>query len=396
MSPREPTAVATEPPREEGAESHGPAASVAYRPAADPVVLAAAAASSCVLLLAALTVLRGPSTSLVRAHDSPRCGPEDGLLPRQPPPTVIIMGIGDSGTRGVKLLLNRLGVRMCDAVNPSEDNELTMPPHELIPALLRCSNGHISASGYARCDDDCRAAGGGPFSNATALEADGVARTWRCLGADDARAAAAEQPAPWGFKNPRHIYLLPVVERLFGAATTPLLVARDPRDICSGTNQDQYVAFTRLFSGVFGDCFGWWASTWRDVLEGDAAARFVLVRIEDLVLPGPPRGGVPLRSPSEGLGVVECIARHARLGSPDAQTASRELTYMHRFASSYAGARRTLATRKKLVERTARGGSASQLQLQHAMQLLGYSPRVYATALPTFVQTPTKRFCHVR
>ena len=50
-----------------------------------------------------------------------------------------------------------------------------------------------------------------------------------------------------------------------------------------------------------------WASTWLDILEGDGATRFVIVRIEDLVLPDPqpdPRRGDG--SSVSSLSVVQC------------------------------------------------------------------------------------------
>lgn len=261
-----------------------------------------------------------------------------------PPPRLVITGIGDSGTRGVRNLLARIGLRMCDIVNSASDNECTMVAHNHVYSLLACTHGHITASGYQRCTT--------PFRAAVATEVDGVARSWQCVvtrHAADHPHQYRQSALPWGFKNPRHIYLLPVLEQLYAAATMPVVVARDPRDICSGSNMGQYDELRRY--GHFRDCYSWWASVWSDVLEGDATRRIVIVRIEDLVLP----------APRDSLNVVTCLAHYARLTPMNTTAALQELQHMHTFASSYGGRRKTDSMRSQLIKQTSQGTQSTPL-----------------------------------
>jgi len=48
------------------------------------------------------------------------------LVVKEVVPSVVIFGIGDSGTRGVKVAMQNLGVHMCHSTNPSQDNLKTM------------------------------------------------------------------------------------------------------------------------------------------------------------------------------------------------------------------------------------------------------------------------------
>ena len=337
-------------------------------------------------ILARQTTFRIPSTC-----------PNVSSSSHVPPPKVVIAGIGDSGTRGVRNLLYKLGVQMCSIVNPASDNECSMLPHNNIYSLLACTRGHVSASGYATC--------GKAFTAAVDAEADGVARSWHCLGDRSERL--------WGFKNPRHVYLLPVIEHLYAAATMPILVARDPRDVCTGSNTGQFNELRRY--GRYNDCFAWWASTWSDILEGDGAKRFVIVRIEDLVLPEP-------RADGASMAVVHCLAKHAKLGDINTTTALSELQVMHGFAGSYGGSRHSSSTRQALITRTApyvpgsqpskpawhswfwrssssNGGggggntTTSSDTVQRVMRLLGYSLSAYSTQAPAFTPSAHKRVC---
>jgi len=43
----------------------------------------------------------------------------------------------------------------------------------------------------------------------------------------------------WGYKNPRHIYLMPVLDEAFNGKQKMVAVARDFRDLCSGSNRGQ-------------------------------------------------------------------------------------------------------------------------------------------------------------
>merc|ERR1719188_1707995 len=63
-------------------------------------------------------------------------------------PDIVIFGVGDSGTRGVKEMLEHLGVVFCHEVNKAGDSMWHIMDY--IPSLLSSSNGHVSeAKGYA-------------------------------------------------------------------------------------------------------------------------------------------------------------------------------------------------------------------------------------------------------
>ena len=83
-------------------------------------------------ILARQTTFRIPSTC-----------PNVSSSSHVPPPKIVIAGIGDSGTRGVRNLLYKLGVQMCSIVNPASDNECSMLPHNNIYSLLACTRGHV-------------------------------------------------------------------------------------------------------------------------------------------------------------------------------------------------------------------------------------------------------------
>ena len=56
-------------------------------------------------------------------------------------PNLVISGVGDSGTRGVKNLLEALGVTFCRKhSNKAGDNKLTQTTHGCIPRLLKSAD----------------------------------------------------------------------------------------------------------------------------------------------------------------------------------------------------------------------------------------------------------------
>ena len=159
-----------------------------------------------------------------------------------------------------------------------------------------------------------------------------------------------EQEKAWAFKNPRHLWLQPVLQELYGNATLAVLVARDPRDLCMSHQQKKNDGGTGgggasgRFSASLDDlepCLAGWARTWSGILEGDGAmARFAIVRIEDLVVPDPSAPG------AASLDVLSCVTRQVHgmkrftLGA-----AAHALGTMHSHSSSYGGGYLTHADR---------------------------------------------------
>jgi len=88
-------------------------------------------------------------------------------------PDIVIFGVGDSGTRGVKAMMENLGVAMCGMTNPSGDNLNTMETHKYISELLLEANGRVSA----------RKGNWSSPSSKRAIEAEvrGAQKTWECI-----------------------------------------------------------------------------------------------------------------------------------------------------------------------------------------------------------------------
>jgi len=281
-------------------------------------------------------------------------------------PSAAITGVGDSGTRGVVQLLEAVGLRFSELRTPSTgDNTCTKDAQRAISNLTRCSGGVISASAYH--GQACTEA----FAIAKELEADGVAMTWESI---------KHNQDAWGFKNPRHLYLQPVLQDLYGNQTLAVLVARDPRDICTGDNQHQYDTYLTESidaqdglpsSGSILSCYEWWAHTWTGVLEGDGAMeRTVVVRIEDLVLP----------SLDTSLGVLGCVTKQIwGLGAYGRDVARDALIYSHSFNASYGGGKLALKEKLKTESEFAAVANGSP-ELTRISRALGYRIEAYGVS----------------
>lgn len=175
-----------------------------------------------------------------------------------------------------------------------------------------------------------------------------------------------------GVQNPLHAYLQPVLQELYGDRTLALLVARDPRDICTGKNQGQFHALRDVQAGCdglnsscVGDCFDWWAGFWRDLFLGDGSmTRFLVIRIEDLVTPNPKRS-------STSINALGCIAR--QLGMKySREPAVQALSEMHVHASSYLGTKRLMEAPNQTRAAISAVAAPGRTHLHTIMQLLGY------------------------
>jgi len=99
----------------------------------------------------------------------------------------------------------------------------------------------------------------------------------------------------WGYKNPRHSYILPALFGAFGSNTAMIFVVRHPYDICSGRNQKQFHSYGLNFASARTDsqgnwvapsCMEFWFEATRQILslieKHPGSAR--IVRVESLVL----------------------------------------------------------------------------------------------------------------
>ena len=168
---------------------------------------------------------------------------EDGPTPRPQHafPPVVVGGIGGSGTRVVVQLLQAAGLCMGKRLNASLDLLDFVPQFEAhVPAILNA----VRSPTY-------------DLTDLGTVERSGV------MAACHAIIHALEQQAegrPWGWKNPRIIYLLPFIQ-----AVAPQMrfvqVVRDGRDMALSGNQNQLRSYGRY---ILGD----------DATDPVAAARF--------------------------------------------------------------------------------------------------------------------------
>jgi len=294
----------------------------------------------------------------------------------QLPGPFVVVGIGDSGTRGVKTLMERLGVNMCSNSSHgfSQDNKDTKPVHGFINALLRASKGHVSSRRHHRSK---------AFRQAVRAEVRGAKKTHDCI-VQQLRQTnwTGSTDFPWGYKNPKHIHLLPVMDKAFHRTQRMLAVARDPRDICSGGNKEQLNKFGSMVesrwpalrgNGTEQQCLQFWADVWGDVLhEYGQDPRFRVVRIEDLVLPDPAVEGNSARK------TLDCLLQHAQLPTPAPVVLGGLLSRMHSFSSAYAGNHKPRPLKRYLENLT----SSMDGNFQTVMLQLGYTADSYGQRAP--------------
>jgi hypothetical protein len=354
--------------------------------------------------------------------------PLDNVSNRVSVPDIVITGVGDSGTRGVLELLEHLGVTMCPEKHKQGDNYWTKPPQLYIPDLL------ISAGG--RVNDMKGQLSSPAFGHAVQRELDGASKTLECsIIANNLTQGALPANFKWGYKNPRHFYMLPVMDVAFGREHKVLAVARDPRDICTGSNRHQLWRFGGYVStpvdledfraamtkampveeraasprpppppGVnisggtstllkdciwVGDsrgscvdlaelksCMEFWASVWSSTIKEYAdSATFRIVRIEDLVVPNPVTS---IRSTE----TLELIMKYVGISS-DSATMQAELEHAHSYKDRYMGQREEWSAQDRA---TLEAETASMMPgLVHEVMLaLGYNLSHYGLVTPAY------------
>ncbi|HTW32682.1 MAG TPA: sulfotransferase [Candidatus Sulfotelmatobacter sp.] len=217
-------------------------------------------------------------------------------LPKGDTAPVIVFGTGGSGTRAVATFLSSCGIWM-GRVNGSQDALAFCGLLEThINALIRKT--HRLDYDLADIDAGRREAVMAAYRRAATLHREGMA-----------------SGARWGFKNPRHIFALPVLDNIFGNALF-VHVLRDGRDMLLSENRNQakkhFVAlFGRRFGQTGADMARFWAKTNLDARAFGARQlreRYVAVRIEDMCA-GEPTDAV--RSTCEALGLEKAVVSRA-------------------------------------------------------------------------------------
>lgn len=318
-------------------------------------------------------------------------------------PSLVIVGVGDSGTRGVKQFLEKSGMKFCKYADPeTEDNIATMAVNAHIPALLP-SDGTSITTGY-KTDSTA-------FRAAVELEQNAAALTLQCILHDNELPSASDWMkgidafvdnsslslvAPessermtsmiWGYKNPRHALLFPVMDTAFQDKSNYLAVARDPRDLCTAKNEGMFETFGHVINGkpLAEDCLLFWANTWSDFLRVyDPGTRLLVVRIEDLAVKEP-------SIDNNAYDVAQCVLEYIGL-HPAADSIRGALQSLQEHQSSYMGHHYNFTDSQRL-ELESYVASRTQPALIHEMMWqLGYSPYRYQ-----LLQPRSKRVCHRR
>jgi len=316
-------------------------------------------------------------------------------------PDIVIAGIGDSGTRGVRQMMEHLGVAMCHYVSVNDDNLHTFGTNKYITPLLEAAGGSVSqAKGYMSSD---------VFNESVQTELYGARRTHDCAIQDvGLNENALPADFKWGYKNPNHFFLLPVMDAAFHGKQKVLAVARDPRDLCTacgpnlsylapacglpgrsppveslgdgvGPPEDLKTWATMSALSVSVDklkphksCMLFWSHVWKSILqEYFHKDNFLVVRIEDLVIHDP--------TSNKARETLQHVMRYVNI-SPGMHEIQRELEVAHQYKDSYMGHHYNMTEtyRTNLEDET-----ATYTGIVHdVMRALGYHTHHYGLTEP--------------
>jgi hypothetical protein len=185
---------------------------------------------------------------------------------------IVIGGSGGSGTRAVARFLTATGVHMGEYLNHAVD---ALAFVETLDALINPILEYTRSLDY---DPAC-------------LPADLAARSVEMIhSAADIHCAPSARGGRWGFKNPRHMFLLPILNRAFPEFIF-LHVLRDGRDMVLSKNRNQLRMHCRdLFGRPNDDTPAASAGFWATVnFQAEAygarvlKSRYILLRLEDFL-----------------------------------------------------------------------------------------------------------------
>lgn len=247
---------------------------------------------------------------------------------------LVIVGIGDSGTRGVKDSMEFLGMKFSpnQDLYGSGDSQDCTPNDKFSPYLLVAAGGRISPEGYKS----------NPllWNMATDSIRTSLHEGFRHI-VENSTDLTMDSEIIWGLKSPGQYYLLPGYDTVTSNTTKFLFVARDPRDLCTHEPDGLHNATEKMIQwfGIYQagtengtDCYGYWASSLEDTLNiYETESRFKVVRIEDLVAPDP-------RVDSTSVNILKKLADFVGLPRPtDEDAANFLLAHMHPYNTSYQG-----------------------------------------------------------
>jgi hypothetical protein len=183
---------------------------------------------------------------------------------------IVIGGSGGSGTRAVARFLSAIGVQMGEYLNRSAD---ALAFVETLDALINPILENTRSLDY---DPSCL-----PVD----LAAGAVAMIHS---AADIHCAPLVRDGRWGFKNPRHMFLLPMLNRAFPEFVF-VHVLRDGRDMLFSENQNQPRMYHRSLFGRPDDLTPEASAAFWSTVNLQAAtygarvlkSRYILLRLED-------------------------------------------------------------------------------------------------------------------
>jgi len=169
------------------------------------------------------------------------------------------------------------------------------------------------------------------------------------------------------------------MDEAFHNKTKYLIVARDPRDICTAHNQGQVNAFKQYFrGGGHDDCYQYFATLWRHVLGAyHGSDRVKVVRIEDLVRPPDAHESRP-----KARRVVKDMLRFLGISKKSKAAIDHQLNLMHKYKGEYGGHHYDMGPddRDRILDQVSHRRNSKQLF--NAMSLLGYHRRKFKLTKP--------------
>ena len=248
-------------------------------------------------------------------------------FPRAP---IVVFGTGGSGTRAIAELLRQAGVYMGPKLNGAGDSLV------LKPFVRRWPERYLAQSGWVELMSDPPTQAADPAVAAPPVEPgsapevpppDPAMRADLLAVLSEQREGIPAPDAPWGWKNPRTIYLLPALDQALPGFACVQLV-RDGRDMAYSKNQQQVEAYGELLVPELASASDpvrsialWSRINLAAARYGHAQmrGRHLLVRYEDLC--GDPRAAA--RLVLEHLGIdpsAELLESAAELVKPSGQS----------------------------------------------------------------------------
>jgi len=205
-----------------------------------------------------------------------RKDPKEGLQTRDavsPVPPIIVGGTGGSGTRVVQSIIEKAGVFMGTNLNVSKD---AMDFEPFLDEMINVILTHTRRLNYDPAKD---------LPPTLALAAANKLRNIAVYFRRD----IPNPRSSWGWKNPRSIYVLPIIDSVFPGLHF-VHVIRDGRDMAFSQNQNQLQKhfsslFARPIDDIPVDSIRLWAKANTDIAEWAAnnlEESYIRVRFEDL------------------------------------------------------------------------------------------------------------------